>query len=126
MSVGFDSYVDNRSFDQEGITGKVSRFSVEKMMYPNIILVQDSENPIQEHKIQVLASMFACEATQVDEESAGSILIYYCENDNLVRIGKIFPRQVKAFLRLFEGNRIQGYLTKDKELVGDYLYVLSE
>lgn len=126
MGIGYDSYVDTRNFDQEGITGEVSRFTVEEMLYPNIILIQDKDYPIQEHKIKVLASMFACEVTQVDEESAGAIFVYYGEAGKLVHIGRVFPRQVKPLLRLFEENKKQGYLSKDKELYGDYLYVLSE
>lgn len=125
MPLGYDSYDDERSFEQEGITGEVTRFPVENEKFPNIILIQDEAKPIPQHRMQVLPSMFAC-SVPTDGSSASPIYIYYSENGKTIHIGRIFPRQVRAFLRLFSGNKVIGNLDKDTPLEGSYLYVLSE
>ena len=64
---------------------------------------------------------------QYDEEQAfQAINIYYNNGDQTVSVGKIFPQQVKSFLKLFETCQVDGYLDKDTKLEDFYLYVLAE
>lgn len=124
MSLGFNTYADGRSFEKEGITGEVKRFSKEVMEYPNLILLSSEDKKIPLYKLKVLPNMFAAQSLVTDK--AGSIAIYYSEGDKTIRLGKIFPRQVKAFLKLFEDNDVIGMLNSEKELIGDYMYILSD
>lgn len=124
MSLGYDVSESNRSFEKEGISGEVRRYSKERMSYPNFTLVNSIETPVEMHKLQVLSSMFNV-STQLSNNSADSITIYYREAERIIKLGKIAPRQVKAFLRLFDGNQIVGMLNSKTELKGSYLYVLS-
>lgn len=125
MALGYDTYEADRSFDKQGITGQVQRYSREAMHFPCYIIRSENDNKVGMHKIKVLKNMFETSitySTDVDD----SIHIYFCQDNKVVKIGKIYPKQVKAFLRLFEDNYVDCFLDKDKELIGDYRYVLSD
>lgn len=124
MSLGYDINVDNRTFEQEGITGNVKRFPVEKMMFPNLILINSKDNRIAQHRVKVLPQMFM--STSCEGDTTNPIGVYFKEEERVLYLGKIFPRQVRSFLRLFAGNDIVGFVDKDTKLVDDYLYVLME
>ena len=124
--LGFDVYEDNRDFEKEGITGKVQRYSIENVEYPFLMLHASEENPVHKHQLEVLPNMFACTVTGGSTTKDNGIVIYYTDDKVIARLGKILPRQVKAFLRLFDGNEIDGMLDESHHLQGDYLYVLAE
>lgn len=127
MSLGYDTFDDSeRIFEKQGITGKVQRYSREAMNYPCYILRSEDDNKIGMHQITVLKNMFDNTVKYSKDSEDNSIYIYFCQGGKVARIGKIYPRQVKAFLRLFDGNYIDCFMDKDHELTGDYLYVLSE
>ena len=126
MGLGYDTYESERSFEKQGITGQVHRYSTEAMSYPCYIIRSEDDNKVGMHKITVLKNMFNTVVTYDKNADDNSIYVYFSQRDKLARIGKIYPRQVKAFLRLFEGNNVDCFLSKDKELVGDYQYILSE
>lgn len=126
MSLGYDTFNAERDFEKQGITGQVQRYSREAMSYPCYILRSETDNPVGMHQIKVLKHMFETLVSYEKSAEDNSIYIYFCKDGKVVRIGKIFPHQVKAFLRLFDGNYIDCFMNKDTELTGDYLYVLSD
>lgn len=126
MGLGYDTFDDSRTFDKQGITGQVQRYSREAMNYPCYIIRSEDENKVGMHQITVLKNMFETIVEYDKNAEDNSIYIYFYQADKMVRIGKIVPRQVKAFLRLFSDNLVDCFLDKDTELTGDYLYVLSE
>lgn len=126
MSLGYDTFEENRSFEKQGITGQVQRYSREAMNYPCYIIRSEDDNKVGMHQITVLKNMFDTVVAYDKNSEDDSIYIYFSQMGKVVRIGKIYPRQVKAFLKLFDGNYVDCFLSKDKELVGDYQYVLSD
>lgn len=125
MSLGYDVNQSTRSYEKEGISGEVRRYAKERMSYPHFLLVNSKENSVEMHRLQVLSSMFQVSST-LSGGNSNSITVYYKEGDRTIKLGKIAPRQVKAFLRLFDGNQIEGKLDSKTPLEGDYLYVLSD
>jgi hypothetical protein len=128
MSLGYETYEDNRTFEQEGLTGTVRKYITEDMQFPCFIVQMDTEHKIEKYKIDVLQKMFKTVDTYDEEEAKLVISIYISGDDRTIRLGQITPKQVKPFLRLFEKDteQIIGYFDKDTELKGDFLYVLSE
>ena len=127
MSLGYDVYdSSNRSFEQEGLTGEVRRYTTEKMNFPCYIVLASEEKPVEQYKISVLKKMAI--TTQVyDEDIAKSMIyIYFNYGNRTVKLASIQAKQVKAFLKLFEANDIDGYFDKDTLLKGDHLYVLAD
>lgn len=126
MSLGYDTFEADRSFDKQGITGQVQRYSREAMNYPCYIIRSEDDNKVGMHQITVLKNMFNTTVAYEKDSEDNSIYIYFYQKEKMARIGKIYPKQVKAFLRLFDGNNIDCFLDKDTELFDEYLYVLSE
>lgn len=128
MALGYETYDDDRDFEQTGLTGDVLRYSIQHMKFPCYVLCQSKENVIDAYKVELLKRMLVHPNGQTlnEEELSSGIEIYYTEGGQTARFGKILPKQVKPFLKLFEGNIIEGYYTKDKKLTEDYLYVLAE
>lgn len=122
MSLGYDVNEDTRTFEKEGITGTVTRYSKGVLEYPCYIV----KPPFAMYKIKVLQTMFQKVSTYNEDDSLSLINLYFEDNSGrLASLGKIYPRQVNSFLKLFEGNEITGYYTDGSELKGDYLYVLG-
>jgi hypothetical protein len=126
MSLGYETYEDNRDFEQTGLTGNVIRYATEGMTFPCYIICSTEEKPVEMYKIEILRKMFSTTSDNFDEDTLNSVInIYFTMSSQTVRLGKIISKQVKAFLHLFEGDIIKGYLDKDTLLENDYLYVLS-
>lgn len=121
MSVGYDLDEDDRSFEQSGLTGTVTRYTESSMVYPCYIV----KAPFETYKLKVLQSMFHKVSFDSEEDGDLAIQLYFESGEQIVGLGKIFPRQVKSFLRLFEGSDIKGYYDENTMLEGDYLYVLG-
>lgn len=119
--VGYDVEVEKRDFEQEGITGTVSRYSTCNLSYPCFIV----RPPFEKYKINVLRAMFQRNTDYNEDEGSLAISLYFEQGGQLASMGKIFPRQVNSFLKLFEKNDVTGYYTDGKELTGKYLYVLG-
>ena len=128
MSLGYDTYEDNRDFQQDGLTGTVRKYITEDMQFPCYIVEMTAEHSIEKYKIEVLQKMFKTVDTYDEEEAKLVISVYISSGDRTLRLGQITPKQVKPFLRLFEKDteQIHGFFDKDTELTDDYLYVLSE
>lgn len=126
MALGYETYEDNRDFEQKGLTGNVARYSTENMSFPCYIICATSDNKVDMYKIQVLKKMFINSSNFDEEVMLSAINVYYNQDNQTIRLGKIFPKQVKSFLKLFEGNIIEGYYDKDNKLEEEYLYVLSD
>lgn len=124
MSLGYEVYDDNRDFEKAGLTGSVKRYTTESMEYPCFIITLS--NNIPKYKIDILKRMFSMNINFKEDLINLSIGIYFDSDGKLIKFGKIFPAQVKSFLKLFETEQIIGYYSRDKVLEGDYLYVLAE
>lgn len=124
MSLGYATYEDDRSFEKSGLTGNVKRYTSESMEYPCYIITLS--NSIPRYKIDVLKRMFSMTSSFKEDLVSLSISIYFDNEGKLIKFGKIYPAQVKSFLKLFETEEIIGYYSKDKVLEGEYLYVLAE
>lgn len=120
----YDSYESNKNYDMNGITGEVQRYIKETVSYPYFLIESTPDCPVQLNKLQILPNLFG--TVDIMQSSASSIFIYYKDGENVVKLGKIAPRQVKSFLRLFTGNNITGMYDDKTVLTGDYLYVLSD
>lgn len=119
--VGYDVESEQRDFNKEGITGTVSRYANGVLDYPCYIV----NPPFEAYKIKVLQTMYLKSGSLSNEDADLGISIYFKQGDRLAGLGKIYPRQVSAFLKLFEKNNVVGYYDDSTELVGDYLYVLG-
>lgn len=121
MSLGYEVEDKPRSFDSDGITGTVSRYTKSKLEFPCFIV----KAPFEEYKITVLRTMFQKSDSYDEEESKLAINLYFEQDGVRAGFGKIFPRQVNSFLKLFGGNDITGYYDDGRELRGEHLYVLG-
>ena len=128
MSLGYETYEDNRDFEQEGLTGTVRKYITEDMQYPCYIVEMTEEHIIEKYKLSVLQKMFKTVDTYDEDEAKLVISVYINGEGRLIRFGQITPKQVKPFLRLFDKDidYIRGYFDAETELTKDYLYVLSE
>lgn len=121
-----DSYNDNRSFDVDGITGSVSKYIKEDVSYPYFVLEATEECPVPLNRLQVLPNLFGTTQIVSGISTATPVTIYYKAEGKVIKLGKLAARQVKSFLRLFEGNIIRGMYDASTPLEGDMLYVLSD
>lgn len=118
METRFDAPVfeDNRTFDK-------TQDYLKGLAYPCLILTTDAENPIPKSRLQALKGML--EGANVDLNMSVEPVSLYFKSEKLMLIGKLQSRQIKSFMKLFEGANIVGYLSQGKKLEGDMLYVLS-
>ena len=128
MSLGFDTYEDDRDFNQKGITGEIQRYTKEKMQYPCYIIRNEKNHMVGKHQLTVLKNMFNTSVVYSSGEDGevNSVNIYFHQDGKTFRLGRIFAKQVKPFLELFSNNIIDCYLDENTELKGKYKYVLSE
>ncbi len=120
-NLGEDAVEVERSYEKQGITGEINRYNKESMQYPSITIINTEDNGVPKHKLKILPNMFASPIA----ENSNVIYIYFKQGDTVVKLGRISDIQVKTFLKLFDGYNLLGMLNKDKELIGDYLYILS-
>lgn len=126
MSLGYETYEDDRKFEQKGLTGDVRRYTTTKMEFPCYVVCNTEEKPVKLHSIETLRKMFP-NAKSYDESIANSLIhIYFNQGNQTAKLGVIQPNQVKTFLKLFENCEVDGYLNADKKLEGMYLYILAE
>lgn len=121
MGLGYEVAEDNREFESQ----KVQRYATTSFETPCLIVHITEEQPVQKFTLDILRKMFV-NSDKYEEDSASPINIYFSQGEKTVRFGLIKPNQVKTFLSLFKDNEITGFYSQDKELTGDYLYVLSE
>lgn len=120
----YDSHIDKRNFEIDGITGEIRQFIKEDVAYPYYVIETTPDNPVPLSRLQVLPQLFG--TTVVSSNALSAISVYYKDGNKVVKLGKLAAGQVKSFLRLFAGNQITGMYDKDTVLTGDYLYVLSD
>lgn len=121
-----DSYTDNRTFDVDGISGSVSKYVKEDVSYPYFLLEATEECPVPLNRLQVLPNLFGTTQIVSGISTASPVTIYYKAEGKVIKLGKLAARQVKSFLRLFEGNKVTGMYDEKTPLAGDNLYVLSD
>lgn len=112
----------DRNYEREGLTDTITPYSYVDEEYPNIILdIEDKDLP--KYKVEALTVMVSAKITEGEENNM--INLYLKIQKNLMKLGKIHKRQVKAVKKLFKDYRVTGYLDKDTELKDDLIYVLS-
>lgn len=134
MAVGYEVKETERSYEQQGITGTVTRGAIENCKYPCMILYSTEESQLPKYKLNVLQSMLkASTVIQKTEQSADEVVednrniyLYLTNTVKTVRLGSINPKQVKSIINLFQDCKLEAYLNKDKKLEGQYIYVLSD
>ena len=99
MSLGYDTYEDNRNFEQEGLTGTVRKYITEDMQFPCYILRMVEDKPIEKYKIAVLQKMFQTVETYDEEEAALIISIYISDDKRTLRLGQITPKRFYYYLK---------------------------
>ena len=129
MGLGYDVSEDKRDFQREGISGEVQRHSQEALSYPCLMLVKTEGTSFQKYKLEALQMLFkSSKQMDLSEDNTAvntTIAIYIDVDGKKMRLGAISPTQVKAFLRLFQSNKVVGMYDANKKLEGDMLYVLS-
>lgn len=129
-SLGYDLPSKERNYDKDGISGIVNQFNTEHNQYPQYCILSEDGRTMDAFQCSALKGMFdttnITENIMSDEDKDMGIFVYLEASNKKMRLGKIQPRQVKAFLKLFEGSRVVGYLDSKTKLEGDLLYVLSE
>ena len=129
MGLGYDVSEDKRDFQREGISGEVQRHSQEVLSYPCLMLVKTEGTAFQKYKLEALQMLFkSSKQMDLSEDNTAvntTIAIYIDVDGKKMRLGAISPTQVKAFLRLFQNNKVVGMYDANKKLEGDMLYVLS-
>lgn len=118
-NISFDVSLQKRSY--EDVTAKVERYSTENLQYPCIILRNSVKCPIEQYKVSILPKLLG------SDSASERVYLYYEDIDakKQARLGTISSTQVKSILRLFRDNDVLAYLEKDKQLVGDYIYILA-
>lgn len=122
MSEEFDFYEDNEEGKEEvrdvkGLTDTVSKYVYNNMEFPCICLKEDIKLP--KHKWVIISKL-------VKQGSSGkNISIYMLRGGEMFKAGSLSGLQVKAFIDIVGLDNLFGYFNKDKELIGDRLYVLS-
>lgn len=129
MSLGYDVDDKERDFDKKGITDKVSRFSTSQMEFPNIVIYNTQEHPLKAHKVRVLKSMMTISEQalmNLPPASASDVTLYVTDGSQVIRIGKVRASQVMPVLRLFDEEKLLGYMDAETLLEGIFLYTLCE
>lgn len=122
MSEEFDFYEGNEEGKEEvrdvkGLTDTVSKYVYNNMEFPCICLKEDIKLP--KHKWVIISKLVK------QGSSDKNISIYMLRGGEMFKAGSLSGLQVKAFIDIVGLNNLFGYFNKDKELIGDRLYVLS-
>lgn len=123
MAIGYDVEEKERSYEQAGITGTVTRGAIEKCSFPCIILYSTKESVLPRYKLNVLASMLKTGESLVIENP---VSLYLTNNEKVMQLGIVGSNQIKGLYSLFEDNKMDVYLSKDKKLDDKYKYILAE
>lgn len=114
--VGYEGYEDTRTFDKD-------KDYLEGFFYPCIILDLAGAD-VPKSRMQTLKSMI--DGSSVDTNiTVEPVNLYFKTESKTVLVGKLQARQIKSFMKLFDSVPKVGYLTADKQLEGDMIYVLS-
>lgn len=123
MAIGYDVDEVERNYEQKGITGTVTRGAIEKCSFPCIILYSTDEDSLPRYKLNVLSSMIK---TSQNVTINNPIYLYLTNGEKVIKLGIVADNQIKGIYDLFDGNRMDVYLNKDKLLDDKYKYVLAE
>ena len=114
--IGYDVEEETRTFEKEGFTGEVKRYSESNLQYPCLII----EPPIPAFKLDVLQSLMNGEK-DISEDACLTHL-YMDINGTLLDNGIMSQTQVRAILDLFDGNKIVGFVDSNTKVEGDLIY----
>lgn len=116
----FDFYDDESEEevvkDIKGVTDSVSKFIYTDMEFPCICLKPDIILP--KHKWKIISKLAKPDADK-------NISLYIIRQGDIFKIGSLSGIQIKAFIDIIGLENMTGFHSKDKELIGDKLYVLS-
>ena len=133
MALGYEIEEVERDYEIDGLTGSVvSQYAIEDMAYPCFILDIESSD-IRAYQATVLQNLVndiankdkVQEIANIEEETINNISVYFKDSNDICKVATLTPQLVKAFLSLFKGSNITGYLDKNTPLKDDNLYVLS-
>ena len=127
MPSSFEVYEDKRDFQEQGITGEVTRYQITDMQYPCFLLSNTAETPIPMYALMTLKSLLLdTKVKEYTEEELNSVIsMYFKDKETVVKLGVILPRNVKAFINSFETYDLKCFYSENKELEGDMMFVLS-
>ena len=127
MPSSYEVYEDKRDFEEQGITGEVTRYQITDMEYPCFLLSNTTELPIPKYALMTLKSLLLdTRVREYSQEELNSVInIYFKDKDVVVRLGVILPRNVKSFISSFEKYDLRCFYSKDTELKNDMMFVLS-
>lgn len=116
-SVGYEVYEDKRTFEKD-------KDCLDGLSYPCMIVELGTEITVPKSRMLTLKGMM--DSANVSIGVCAEPVNLYFRTDKLMLVGKLQARQIKSFLKLFNEVPIKGFLSKDVELVGDKLYILSD
>ena len=108
---------DDKVEEIQGITENVSEFTYSSLEYPCIMFKEGFS--LKNHKWKVLSNMV--KSISLDKD----ISLYFHDNGELLKIGKISGTQVNAFLDIVGMEGVVGYYDKYTLLETDRMYTLS-
>lgn len=121
MSEDFDFYEGDSEEevvrDVKGLTDTVSKYVYSSMNFPCICLKEDLKLP--KSKWLLISKL----VKQGAEDK--NISVYMIRNGELYKAGSLAGSQVIPFIDVLGIDNLFGFYSKDKELRGDRLYVLS-
>lgn len=103
--------------DLDGVTNSVTQFVLSNMNFPSLCLRENIILP--RHKWVIISKLVKQNADEKD------ISLYFNRNGELYKAGSISGIQVKALVDIIGLDNLVGYYNKDKQLVGDKIYVLA-
>lgn len=108
---------DSTVKDIKGLTDTVSKYVYSKMNFPCICLNENLKLP--KSKWLLISKL----VKQGAEDK--NISVYMIRNGELLKAGSLAGSQIIPFIDVLGIENLFGYYSKDKELRGDRLYVLS-
>lgn len=135
MSLGYDVKEVDRDYSISGVTGKVTKFMMEEMEFPCIVIDMTKQIP-SKPKLDLLATLFSNVNADsiVGNPITVSALIQIKPDDdstiNYKKLGKVQPRQVKSLLKMFltgeSPYEVFAYTDKNTKLEGALVYALAD
>ncbi len=120
-------FEDKRSFEQEGITGSITRYTTTTFEYPCIIITHTAEHPIMRFQVEALKRIMQTNSSfgelKTDEQF---VTVYIQMQDVTTKYGKVSTKQMRLLLSTFEKNKLVGYYSDGRILEDFMVYVLAD
>lgn len=119
MALGYEVFEDERDFQQEGITGHVSRFTKGDLQYPCLIITETEAKRLNLSTLEIAKNMFTIKDSTYDESFKDRLIYIYIRllDNHLVSFNSVDSTKIGAFMDLFEGFDLSGWIYSNNELV---------